>query len=354
MTLRNGLNFATALFFAGLFSVVTGLLFAVPMAVQPMKAIAAIAITQGLTTQQIVAAGAIVSLLVLLLGLLGLVNLFNRLVPTPVICGIQMAVGLSLAFKGVGMVAGTGLWLGTDSYAIGIIAALIVILLAGSRRVPAALLLFGAGLILAAARSPQAYHALGLGVTLPTFSLPDWHDYPSAFTRAALPQLPLTILNSVIAVCALSDTLFPERKVSPRRVAISVGMMNLVGMWFGAMPMCHGAGGLAGQYRFGARTNGSILFLGVAKIVLAVLFGSSLLALAMAFPMSILGVMLAASGIELAGSVRSHINAESWPAMLCTVAACLGLDSIAVGLIIGLACYWLVRLAGRQGENTAA
>src|SRR5205814_6147517 len=119
------------------------------------------------------------------------------------------------------------------------------------------------------------------------------------FPKASLPQIPLTTLNSVIAVCALSVDLFPERPATPRRVAVSVGLMNLAGAWFGAMPMCHGAGGLAGQYRFGARTNGSILFLGAAKMLVAVLFGSSLMALCRSFPASVLGVMLAFSGLEL-------------------------------------------------------
>ena len=108
-----------------------------------------------------------------------------------------------------------------------------------------------------------------------------------------LPQIPLTTLNSVIAVCALAADLFPDRKAEPRKVAVSVGLMNLVACWFGGMPMCHGAGGLAGQYRFGARTNGSILFLGGIKMALAVLFGSSLMTLCVASPASVLGVLLA-------------------------------------------------------------
>src|SRR5690606_38237622 len=106
------------------------------------------------------------------------------------------------------------------------------------------------------------------------------------------PQIPLTTLNSVIAVCALSADLFPARAATPRKVAISVGLMNLSACPFGGMPMCHGAGGLAGQYRFGARTNGSILFLGTVKMLLAVLLGGTLMALCQAFPASVLGVLL--------------------------------------------------------------
>src|SRR5207245_2328522 len=107
-------------------------------------------------------------------------------------------------------------------------------------------------------KQPDVLWSLGMHVTLPAWSPPAWSDFVTAFPKAALPQIPLTTLNSVIAVCALSADLFPARRAEPRRVAISVGAMNLVAAWFGGMPMCHGAGGLAGQYRFGARTNGAI------------------------------------------------------------------------------------------------
>ena len=153
------------------------------------------------------------------------------------------------------------------------------------------------------------------------------------------------MLNSIVAVCALSADLFPDRAASPRKVALSIGVMNLVGAPFGAMPMCHGAGGLAGQYRFGARTNGSILFLGSVKIMLALFFGSSLLALAVAFPASILGIMLAVSGVELASSIREEKLATGWPVILLTAGACLGLNNIAAGFAIGLVLHWLLRLS---------
>ena len=67
--------------------------------------------------------------------------------------------------------------------------------------------------------------------------------------QGGLPQLPLTLLNSIVAVCQLSADKFPERPASPRRVAVSVGIMNLIGPWLGALPCCHGAGGLAAQVR---------------------------------------------------------------------------------------------------------
>lgn len=344
MAAQNGLDFAAALFFAGLFNIVTGLTFAIPMAVQPMKAIAAVALTEGLTVPEILAAGATVSAVVLVLGLTGLIDWLNRMVPRSVVRGLQLALGLSLLMKGLQMIAGTGVVVGPDSYVTAVIATLIVLALLLSRTVPAALVLFGAGIVLALWKEPAVAGALHLGLTLPHWSPPAWQDFVHAFPRAALPQIPLTTLNSVVAVCALSADLFPDRPATPRKVAISVGVMNLVAAWFGGMPMCHGAGGLAGQYRFGARTNGSILFLGAVKMALGIFFGASLMALCKAFPASVLGVMLAFSGTELALVTRDQTDRTAAFTMLLTAGVCLGLNNIALGFLIGLVLALLLQL----------
>lgn len=340
MAVQNGLHFASGLFFAGLFNLITGLTFAIPMAVQPMKAIAAVALTEKLTREEILAAGASVSLVILLLGLTGLIDWFSRVVPKSVIRGLQLALGLSLFVKGVQMVAGAPTWLGPDSRGTGLAAAVAVLLLFSSRWLPPALLLFGAGLAIAVGTQPDRLQALGLGITLPQWTPLALSDFMSAFPKATLPQIPLTTLNSVIAVCALSADLFPQRRVEPRPLAISVGLMNLTACWFGGMPMCHGAGGLAGQYRFGARTNGAVLFLGGAKMLLAVLFGSSLLALCQAFPNSILGVMLAAAGMELALVCRDQTRRRDAFVMLLTAGVALAVNHTGIGVVVGLAAAW--------------
>ena len=68
------------------------------------------------------------------------------------------------------------------------------------------------------------------------------------------------------------------------------------------MPNCHGAGGLAGQHRFGARHGTSVVVLGTFKMLLAVFFGASALTLLDALPVAVLGVMLVIAGLELAGT----------------------------------------------------
>lgn len=196
----------------------------------------------------------------------------------------------------------------------------------------------------------------------------------------AVAQLPLTLLNSVVAVSALAAELLPQLPApSVTELGVSVGVMNLAGCWVGAMPVCHGAGGLAAQYRFGARSGASIILLGLFKMLLGVVFGETLLDLLMHFPMCLLGVMVIAAGLELAmvgqsvnrgasdlweagvedeGSsrdgremTRKHRELsddemrERWTVMLITAAGILAFRNDAVGFLAGLLCHWSYRLA---------
>ena len=295
-----GLQLGPALLAAGVMNIVTGLVFRIPMPVQPMKAIAAVAIAEGLTESQILIAGIGTGVVVLFLGVTGLINWLNAAIPRSVVRGLQLALGLKLLSGGFAMIAGTNTWIGWDSIAMGVFCAVLVLLLYFSKRIPGALVVFGIGLVavLATDFSIVSRMTFGLGWHLP--NLLDPGDWSVGLQRGALPQIPLTTLNSVIAVCALSIDLCPDRPAAPRRVAISVALMNLVCCPLGGMPMCHGAGGLAAQHRFGARTGGSVILLGVVKVVLAVLFGSSLLVWLNAYPESVLGVLLLFGGLELA------------------------------------------------------
>lgn len=201
---------------------------------------------------------------------------------------------------------------------------------------------------------PTATGGLVIGLHLPAVALPDFGS-KNAIIGAALGQIPLTMLNSVIAVSKLADDLFPERAAKHRKgvvplrsVAMSVGLMNIVSCWFGSVPYCHGSGGLAGQYRFGARSGLSLVFLGVLKILVALLFGASLAVLLGYFPNSLLGVMLCATGVEL-GSVAKDIHEhDDFVVMLVTAGALAGFrnDGIALlcGIVVALLFYFNVEI----------
>ncbi len=336
MAATNGLDFAAGLFFAGFFNLVTGLSFPLPLAVQPMKAIAAVAITEGLSVPQILAAGVIVSVCICLIGLTGAVTWLNRFIPKSVIRGIQLAVGLTLLMKGIQMISGTKNLFGLDSLSTGIVTFLLVLISFNFKKIPVAILVFTVGMLIALNSSYAQVQTAQFHLWFPHLYHLQLSDFVSAFPRAALPQIPLTLLNSVIAVCALSADLFPNYTLQPKKVAVSVGLMNLVSAWFGGMPMCHGAGGLAGQHHFGARTNGSIIFLGAMKMLLAITLGGAFSILCSAFPLSILGVMLSFSGLSLALVCRDQSEKLSAFVMLVTTGVSLALNHIALGLVVGL------------------
>ena len=334
MVNRCGLQLFPTLLLGGLMNIVTGWLFRIPMPVQPMKVIATVAIAEQLSEAQILSAGIITGAVILFLAVSGLINWLNAAIPRSVVRGLQLALGLKLLTRGFTLIADTDTWIGWDSIGLGVVCTALVLLLYFSRRVPGALVVLGVGVVALLFAQPDllAHTQLGFSWNLPDLTVGE--DWTTGLWRGAIPQIPLTTLNSVIAVCALSTDLFPNRSVPPKRVAVSVALMNLVCCPFGAMPMCHGAGGLAAQYRFGARTGGSIVMLGVAKIVLALTFGGSLLIWLQNYPQSVLGVLLLFSGLELAMVCRDQNRRSDVFVMLITAAACMALNT-AVGFVVG-------------------
>jgi MFS superfamily sulfate permease-like transporter len=119
-----------------------------------------------------------------------------------------------------------------------------------------------------------------------------------------IPQIPLTLGNAVIAIVAENNELFPDRKVTERKIAVSQGIINLVSPLFGGIPMCHGAGGMAGHVRFGARTGGALVILGCLLVFIALFFSDSVAIIFRIFPNAILGVILFFAGSELAIVVK--------------------------------------------------
>lgn len=128
------------------------------------------------------------------------------------------------------------------------------------------------------------------------------------------------------------------------KVSISVGVMNFVGCWFGAMPVCHGAGGLAGQYRFGGRSGASVVFLAIGKLVLALVFGNSFVSILNQFPIGIVGVLLLFAGIELAMASRDINSKEESFVMLVCAAVSLTGSSAALGFGCGIVLFLLLKL----------
>jgi MFS superfamily sulfate permease-like transporter len=378
LTLTHSISLPSTLVFAGLANICTGVCFGIPLPVQPMKAIAAVAISRQFTIRETSAAGITVSAIVLLLSVTGLLEWFSKVIPIPVVKGIQVGAGLSLVLSaGTSLLAPLG-WVSpswADNYLWALFAFMLLLFTTAATRkwrVPYALLVFVLGLVLAGVRLTSGQHE--------HFEAPRWnvwhpHTYiPAGKTfwytlSASLGQLPLTTLNSIIAVSHLSSELLPALpEPSPTALGISVASMNLVGCWFGAMPACHGSGGLAGQYRFGARSGASVIILGLVKLLLGLFVGDALVNVLREFPKSLLGIMVIAAGVELAKvgeslnvgardlweesaeqegrkhkSVTEEERRERWSVMMVTVAGLLAFRNDAVGFLAGMLWHWGLR-----------
>lgn len=350
------LDFGCILICAGLMNVLAGWSFRQPIPAQPMKALAAIAITEQLTRGQIAAAGLMIAVALLVLSLSGAINWASRLVPKPVVRGIQLGIGLRLIFKGLEWLFGikwAGLHIsigeampvfGLDSL---IVAGLAGILLCAPwfRRMPLLVPIFTAGFVLAGVAHPGIYRPFEMDV--PVFSLqwPTVNEWQSGMLEAGLPQLSLTLLNSVIAICALSSDRFGKAGITPRRMSLQIGLVNLLVVPFGALPMCHGAGGLAAQYRFGGRSGLSSILLGGMMLAAGIVLGKSAIHILSAYPLSLLAVMLILAGWSLAQVVRDSLTGNDLMILLATVTPIL-LFNTAIGFLVGLsvaAGVWLVR-----------
>jgi len=358
-------SFSGALFWGGLFNIFSGIQWDLPMPVQPMKSIAAIAIDESLTPSEVACAGICTAGIVFLLGATGLIKVLNRFIAWPVVYGMQIGLGLRMAIKGVDTIKKAPAWWPSDDwdcYALAVVAAVLTMvgLQVQSRcRFPIALLLFFVGIGIAVRVMNQQGKDWSFWFESPVhWAVGDftWGSLWRGFYKATLSQIPLTTLNSVVSVCKLSEDLFPERPaVSQRSVATSIGVMNLVGCALGGMPMCHGAGGLAGQYRFGARGGASVVFLGMWKLLLAIFFGGLFSTLLAVFPKSILGVLLVFAGLELAIAGRRIQDRDDALVALATAGGCIALRSTLSGCIIGVLITIIQKLLPehRQDEGLA-
>jgi MFS superfamily sulfate permease-like transporter len=302
----------------GIALLASGLYYRTPLPIQPMKAIGAAAIAGGISPAALFGAGLTTGLFWLLAGLTGAIRPIARLATGPVVRGIMLGLGLSFMVDGVHRMASAPVLAG--------IALVVTYLLLANPRFPAMFLLLIIGVAAAVIMDPRLLSELArihVGFKLPIFSLAalTWNDLLTGTLLFTLPQIPLTLGNAVIAIVAENNELFPDRKVTERKIAISQGIMNLVAPIFGGVPMCHGAGGMAGHVRFGAKTGGALVILGVILILLALFFSDSVGIIFRIFPNAILGVILFFAGAELAVTVRDIGNRKSDFYVMLLVAA---------------------------------
>ena len=323
----------------GLVYLASGLVYGIPIGVQPMKAASAAVLIQGMTPGQVAGAGLVIGAFFTVIALSGLVEWLARVTPAAVVAGIQLGLGLALAMLGVRLIE--------RQLVIGAATGLVLLLLLGNRRVPSAVVGLAAAVVLARLLGQlPPMPEVALGVHLPGLVLPTFDDLLRGTEIAVLPQIPLTLTNAIIVTASLARELFPERghRVTVRRLSLTTGLANLLCAPFGGYMMCHGAGGLAGHYRFGARTAAAPVLIGIAFVALGVLLGESATALLRTIPDAALGALLVFGGLELATAARVDRYSDQGGRLLVVVlvAALAVSTNAAVAFMAGLILAFVV------------
>jgi SulP family sulfate permease len=364
MVLFNGLN-PTGLFLSiGVFYIASGSFFGITVPVQPMKVIGAYAIATAMSAEQILASGLLMGVFLLLVGLTGAIDLIRKITPQSVIRGVQLSTGALLISGGVKFMTGTSQYQVLQNAAepylavqsvgpipigllIGVIAAVTTLLLLDNKKFPAGLIVVAGGLVvgllLGARMSLDGFVGIHLPRLLP-FGLPEGPDFTFALFALVLPQLPMTLGNAALAYTDLSREYFGEQsaKATNRNACVSMALANFLSFSLGGMPLCHGAGGLAAHYRFGARTAGSNLMIGLLFAAAAILLGDRIVDALNLLPMAILGVLLVFAGAQLTLTIMDLSNRKDYFVATLILGITLA-SNLAAGFIVGMGVAQLLR-----------
>jgi hypothetical protein len=328
----------------GVAFIAAGAYFRTPFPVQPMKAIGAVAATGAaqtavVTPESVAVAALATGVIWLTIAGTGATERIARWVGRPVVLGVTLGLGIAFMLEGARMMS-AGIWLAAPLL-------LITILLLSNRALLAMTLILAAGAAWAVITEPGIAGALSrveTGLKLPEwpFGGLSWQAVFVGVVLLALPQVPLTLGNAVLAPVEFNNREFPRRPTTERKVAVSTGIMNLLGSLIGAVPMCHGAGGMAAQVRFGARTGGAPVIIGILLVVLALFFSDSVATLLRLFPAPALGVMLFLAGIQLSlGSC--DFSKDKGERFVTLGTAALSVFNVGVAFVFGLTILWIVR-----------
>ena len=365
MIVFNGLSASGLFFSVGLFYILSGMYYQTTVPVQPMKVIGAYALAAGLTATQIAASGLLIGILLLIVGGTGSITLIGKYVPRPVIRGVQMSTGVLLMTHGLKFIAGSSklqlLQKAAEPYlrvqAIGPVSIGLILGIAGmaltfiflnNKKIPAGIIVVFAGILSGVfLGTHHGFDTFKFGLVLPAvlpFGIPSKIDFSFALLVLVLPQIPMTLGNAVIANADLSREYFKEKaqKTTYKSLCFSMGLANIVSFVFGGMPLCHGAGGLAAHYRFGARTAGSNIIIGLIFVFLSLFLGIHALPLLHLIPISILGVLLFFAGSQLALTILD-MNTRNDLFVILTMLAITLASNLALGFAVGMALSYALR-----------
>ena len=337
VALVSDVNARYVLLFFGIWFILTGLYYRLPIPLEPMKAVAVIVIAGSIGSKEIAAAGLILGIIFLVLGYGRFFGIIEQWVPQSVVRGIQLGLALLLFRASADFVVKDPAF-----FLLGIAVIACFYLLSLFRSIPdlSAIVVIGVGLI--AGISLYGVPPVSL-IPAPELVIPLPSDFSSAFAVLVLPQVVLTITNAILATSLLTKDLFCQ-DVPPKKFSTTIGLMNLVSVPFGGFPMCHGAGGLAGQFRYGARTGGANVYAGLIFIILALFFSSPQVLSIIA--VGVLGALLVFVGIEMG---RHSFRTDSLA--ITGIIGILALtSSMTVAFLVGMVLAYLIPVIRKKTE----
>jgi MFS superfamily sulfate permease-like transporter len=337
-----GLDAASVCILFGAMQIATGLLYGIPMPVQPLKAMATIMLAEKLAPGVLAGGGLVIGASMLLLAATGLLDVIARRVPKEVVRGLQLGLGVTLALLALRKYMPAD---GAPGWILAAVSAALLLALRRQRVVPGPLVVMGLGVGYALLwKLDLADLGDAFGLRLPSFRAPSSQELWDGALLLALPQIPLSLGNSVIATSQTSRDLFPDRAVSVKKIGITYGLMNLVAPWFGGVPVCHGCGGLVGFHGFGARTGGAPVMYGALYVVLGLLCAPGFGEVIRVFPMPLLGVVLLFEAVALGRLVRdvSKDRRALFVALLVAATVVFAPYGYVTGLVGGTVLAWIL------------
>jgi MFS superfamily sulfate permease-like transporter len=324
----------------------TGLVYGIPMPVQPLKAMAVLMISQKLSGNLMYGAGLMIGIIMLILTSTNLLKLIVKYIPKSVVRGIQFGLGLSLAKLALGdYIMSDGL----TGYLLAGVGFVITIILIGNRKYPPALFVVLTGVLVASFTTVDFSELFtGFGLGIPKFNIPGKSDMIDGFLLLAIPQIALSISNSIIATKRTVGDLFPEKNISVNKIGLTYSFMNIVNPFFSGIPTCHGAGGIAGHYGFGGRTGGSVIIYGSLFLIIGLFFSSCFSEFVKFFPHAILGIILLFEALTLMTFIMDVTPSKKclYVAFVVALIAFLLPYGYAIGLVTGIILDALIKKDG--------
>ena len=341
-----GFNPAGIFLCLGITNIILGIKYNLPLPVQPQKTIGTVALSQRWHPSLVISTGFGTGIIWTVLGFSKKLNAIVKRVPIVAVRGIQLGLGLILGWAAI--------LLFYDNIFLGIISMVIIIILINNKKIPSAIILMFMGFFIIFYMGAVVISDIIFKTPEFTFYIPNLEELLIGMLLAGIAQLFLTLTNVMIATVSLVKDLFPEKEdvIDANSLAFNMGVMNLINPFIGGIPLCHGSGGLAAQYAFGARSGGSMIFEGILEIILGLFFSHLLFLLFTTFPKAILGAMLLYTAFLLGRIAFKEFNLRAIPIIIISAILCF-IINITVGFIVGLVLYLIFKKRIEEPKNNS-